>query len=345
MKKIISRLLFISMVAFFYSCSSKKESEQGNVLRGNAQGTTFSIKYYGEELVEVQDSVSQILEVMDQNFSLWRDSSIISRWNVLEGEMSLPYSGHFEKLIQKSKEINVFTSNAFDPTLHPVISAWGFSRKKGMKPTKEEIDSLLKLSNFSDWTYPSASKEGAMEQITLKETSGSLDLNAIAQGYTVDVLSDYFTRNGRIDHFIEVGGETITQGLKPKNKKWIITIDKPFGKNLEHIAQDTVFISNKALVTSGNYRKTVEINGKKYSHTIDPSTGYPVDHQLLSATVIANECADADAYATAFMVMGVEKTIEFLKATNYVDGVYLIYEENFEMKTYISDGFKKYLKP
>ena len=347
-KNFAAGLLFFLMVALFYSCQNsadnKISSPIATELTGNTQGTTFYIKFLDHDLEGVQDSVKDILQELDRCFSLWRDDSELVMMNNSETEI---YSIHdpanyFKEVFDYSKEVYNHTSGAFNPALHPLISSWGFSRKKGITPSQNQIDSLLNLCNFDAWRYQDYATKNARD---IKIDKGSLDFNAIAQGYTVDVLGRFLKRNGIDDFFIEVGGETLTSGLKPGDFKWVIAIDKPIEKLSDRAAQDTVYLTNKALVTSGSYRKYVEIDGKKYSHTLNPKTGFPSRNQLLSVSVIMDDCAGADAYATAFMVMGKDKTISFLKEHEFIDGVYLIFEEAGELKTFVSEGFKPYLSP
>ncbi len=347
-KKIILGLLFLSIVALFCSCLDRQPKNAGPViteLSGNTQGTTFYIKYLNKELIGVSDSVKNILDEIDRCFSLWRDDSELVLMNTKKDQFySINDSkGYFREVFDYSDKIYAKTQGAFNPALHPLISSWGFSRKKGIIPDSNQIDSLLSLTHFENWRYEE--KSSGKEEDKIKTGQGSLDFNAIAQGYTVDVLGRFLKNNGIDDFFIEVGGETLTSGLKHGDNKWVVAIDKPIENLSKRAAQDTVYLTNKALVTSGSYRKYVEIDGKKYSHTLNPETGYPSRNQLLSVSVIMDDCAGADAYATAFMVMGKEKTIAFIEAHKFIDGVYLIYEESGELKTYISEGFRPFLEP
>jgi len=347
-KKITVGLLFLSMVALFCSCQNSQSNISEPIiteLSGNTQGTTFYIKYLNKELIGVSDSVKNILDEIDRCFSLWRDDSELVTMNKMKNHFYLlnDPKRYFREVLEYSEDIYTKTHGAFNPALHPLISSWGFGRKKGIAPDQNQIDSLLKLTNYGDWKYEAMSSE--KPGIKIKTGKGSLDFNAIAQGYTVDVLGRFLKNNGIDDFFIEVGGETLTSGLKHGGNKWVIAIDKPIENLSERTAQDTVYLTNKALVTSGSYRKYVEIDGKKYSHTLNPETGYPSRNQLLSVSVIMDDCAGADAYATAFMVMGKEKTISFLEKHQFISGVYLIYEEDGELKTYISEGFKPFLRP
>ena len=180
-----------------------------------------------------------------------------------------------------------------------------------------------------------------MLYFTKKDKRVKLDFNAIAQGYAVDVLAEFIREKGYSNFYIELGGEVYVSGLNRENQKWKIGIDTPVSSSKERSISEVLSISNEAIATSGNYRKFYEVKGKKYAHTIDPKTGLQVTHNLLSATVIAKDCATADGFATAFMVMGKEKTIAFLKQNRDLGlTVYLIYNEKGSMKSYASDSSK-----
>lgn len=342
-------LLFFLMVALFYSCDNfqdrKNTGSISTVLTGKTQGTTYYIKFLDVKMNGASDSVQNILAEIDRCFSLWRDDSELVMMNNLNDGIYIIQdpANYLREVFDYSKEIHAYTNGAFNPALHPLISSWGFSRKKGVELDPHQVDSLLSLTNFEDWNYSKLPKNNKGGKV--KTGNGSLDFNAIAQGYTVDVIGRFFKKNGIENFFIEVGGETLTSGKKHGDFKWVVAIDKPISNLQERGTQDTVYVSDKALVTSGSYRKFIEIDGKKFSHTISPETGYPARNQLLSVSVIMDDCAAADAYATAFMVMGKEKTISFLEEYKFIDGVYLIYEEESELKTYVSEGFKAYLKP
>ena len=358
-KKFIG-LLFIGIVALFFTCSSPNSSgseitEGSNEatenpffeIKGKAQGTTYYIKYYGKEITSAADSILGILNEVDRCFSLWRDDAELVRLNSSKAksiDLEDP-KNYFKELFAMSKNVYRSTEGSFNPALHPLISAWGFSRKKGITLDSIRIDSMLALTEFDNWKLIVPDEGNSGTATFEKPQFGSLDFNAIAQGYTVDLLGDFLRGNEVKNFFVEVGGETLTSGKKSGDNKWVVALDKPVEMKEKRILYDTIYISDKALVTSGNYRKFIEIDGKKYSHTINPDNGYPSENQLLSVSVIMDNCAMADAYATAMMVMGKEKSIVFAEEKSSIEGIYLIYEEDGEMKDFISEGFLPYLNP
>ncbi len=285
-------------------CSRKAEFIR---ISGGTQGTSFSIicgREHGLTQDLVYKGVSRILTDIDNSLSVYNDSSIISRMNRNENVIADRY---FEEVFNLSQKISELTGGTFDITVGPLVRAWGFGPDAQKRFSTEKLDTLMALVGF---------KKVRLENGRLIKDNPSiiLDVNAIAQGYTVDVIGRYFDSLGVKSYLIEVGGEVRVKGTK-NGKMWRIGIDRPFDNNLVPGAdlQAVIELNDRALATSGNYRKFYEENGVKYSHTIDPLTGYPVRNRLLSATIIADECAVADAIATASMVMGHEKAIEFIE--------------------------------
>ena len=341
-KSILIGLLFVGIVAFFYGCRIEdKHSERAKKsiipyeLSGKAQGTSYSIKYYSKEEIDLRDTLAIIFEEIDRCFSLWRDDSEIVRLNTAENSYELyDPKGYFAEVFKLSKEIHRSSNGAFNPALHPLISAWGFSKRSGIRPTENQIDSLITLCSFDPWN---------MKDNYIQKEQGSIDFNAIAQGYTVDELAGALERFRITDYFIEVGGETRVKGEKPNGEKWRIGIDKPLAGN-ERAIQEVLTITDKAIVTSGSYRKFIEIDGRKYAHTINPASGYPAMNSLLSVTLIMDNCARADANATAMMVMGLEEAIDFAENLDGLEAFYFIYDDGGKFKTYESIHLKDYLK-
>ncbi|MEZ4903257.1 MAG: FAD:protein FMN transferase [Spirosomataceae bacterium] len=288
-------LLIIFAVAVFASCQHKP---QYTYLEGEAQGTTFRIVYEGTQ--DLSSSVDSLFRVIDHSMSLWDSTSIISKLNA--NQTGVKADLHFALVFQKSQQIAKITEGAFDITVGPLVKTWGFSYKKGLPfPTQKQTDSLLKLIDYRKVRLENGIFIKANPHI-------EIDFNAIAQGYTVDVMADFLKSNNSQNYLVEIGGEVRAQGKNEKGQLWKIGIDKPTNQEASgRPLQAVVALNNKSLATSGSYRKFVERNGKKYSHAIDPKTGLPITHQLLSISVIANDCMTADAYATAFLVMGLEK--------------------------------------
>lgn len=329
-------LLFTALL----SCNNSENTTQIGFW-GEAQGTTYSIKYHGIDVVNHQHEIDSILSEIDQSMSTYLSSSLISQINYSTGSVTI--DNFFSEVFSRSQEINVITKGAFDPTVKPLVDAWGFGAKKRDSLAPVLVDSLLKFVGMSKFRL---SVNGDTFSISKLNSMAQLDFNGIAQGYSVDVLSDFLLSRNILNHLVEIGGEVITKGVNSEGEKWKVGIDRPIAKRDADKLQAIVKLENKALATSGNYRNFYIKNGKKYSHTIDPTTGYPVDHNLLSATVVTDDCMSADAFATAFMVFGVDKTIEFIAENEQLEiMVYLIYaNESGALKTYISEGLKEVLE-
>jgi thiamine biosynthesis lipoprotein len=260
--------------------------------------------------------MDSLLKAFDQTASSWEDSSVISRIN--RNEPGAITNADFNRIFGQAKRIWKESDGAFDITVGSLVNAWGFGFKNKSIITDSLIDSLLTLVNF----------EGiSLDGNTVVKTDPriQIDFNAIAQGYSVDLLGGFLESKGISNYLIDIGGEVLAKGRKPNGTPWIVGIEKPAGDaEAARVVKARLEIENKAIATSGNYRKFFEENGIKYAHTIDPKTGYPAQHTLLSATVIADSASIADAYATALMVMGLDKAKAFLAKKPEL-GAYLIF--------------------
>lgn len=305
-----------------------KEMEY-KTIDGFAQGTTFHIAYSPDIPDSLESFVNEILNRIDTSLSVYNDSSIISKLN--RGE-SVEMDSLFINVFNRSKEIYEISNGAFDISGAPLFDAWGFGFKNRIHVTQRDIDSIL--------TFVGMDKVKIENGVLVKRDKRlSLNANAIAQGYSSDVIAGEFDKLGIKNYLIEVGGEIYCKGVNSKGKNWTIGIDKPIDGNMikgENL-QDILSLTGKGLATSGNYRKFYEEGGEKYSHTIDPKTGYPVKHSLLSATVIAVDAMTADALATFFMVVGLDKTKEFLGKNTGIDA-YLVYADGEKFKVYKTKG-------
>jgi len=302
-------------------------------LEGNAQGTTWHISYFSDDNTDHTTAIDSILKKIDTSMSTWIPVSIISRIN--KNDSTVLVDQYFIDVFNRSMEVSEKTDGLFDVTVGPLVNAWGFGFTKKANVDSVMIDSLLHFVGYKMIKLEGNTLIKAKPQIML-------DFNAIAQGYTVDVLSKYLESEGISNYLVEVGGELKAKGKKDK-EAWKIGIDKP-GDNTTSTRELEAVISlhNKALATSGNYRKFYEEGGQKFSHIIDPRTGYPAKQNLLSATVIAEDGITADAYATAFMVMGLERSKQFLAANENLNlEVYFIYDDKGSWKTYASETLKQ----
>src|SRR5450759_4127788 len=301
--KLLSVLLLLALVTS--ACKNKKPVFAN--FTGFTQGTTYSIVYDNRKNIspeELKLKVEKILHDFDMSLSIYLDSSIISKIN--RNEEVVPDS-FFIEVFNKSVLISEMTAGAFDITVGPLVKAWGFGPDEHKSFTEEKRDSLMKFVGMG--------KVSLINGRLIKSDPGMyLDVNAIAQGYSVDVICRYFDNLGILNYLVEIGGEVRAKGNKA-GALWRIGIDKPEDNNMSpgQTLQGIIKITDKAVSTSGNYRKFYIEEGIKYSHEIDPKTGYPAKNTLLSATIIADDCAMADGIATAAMVMGKEKTIRFLE--------------------------------
>lgn len=326
---------FWAIVLFFLVACGNKKPRAVFEYNGYAQGTTFHI-IYDQASGNLNPAIDSLFKAIDQSMSLYDSSSIICKVN--KHSDSTEVDEHFRKVFEKSEFIYKETEGAFNPAIYPLVKFWGFGAEKFQKPSFNDsliIDSLLKHIDFSSVSI----KKNQGKYILIKnDPKVQLDFNAIAQGYTVDCISELFDKKGIMNYMIEIGGETRCKGVNKTNEPWRVGIDKPIEDPTTRELMAIANISDLSLATSGSYRKFYEKNGMKYSHTIDPKTGYPVSHHLISASVFTSNCAEADAYATAFMVMGTDKTKKFLESKNDM-GVYLIYTDyKGEWETFLSES-------
>lgn len=334
----------------FNSCTEEKHKHFPQLryeIMGEAQGTTYNIVYFTDETVIAKSAIDSILDAIDLAASIWVESSIISRFNNSSDSIfEVPVgSRFFTDNFSLSKEVYNNTNGAYNPTVGELVNAWGFGFKNREKMDSIKVDSLLQSVGFSESEMNLVLSNGSTFIKKLNPNT-QLDFNGIAQGYSVDVLAEYFKSQGIFNYMIEVGGELLANGRKSNGSYWKIGIDKPVDSNLKRVLAATLKLDNISVATSGNYRKFYESDGIRYAHTIDPKTGFPVQHSLLSATVVMQNCGLADAYATSFMVMGTEKAIEFIETKPELGiEVYLIYsDENGGMQTYFSDGLEDMLE-
>lgn len=298
---------------------------------GQIFGTTYHITYQSDK--DLHREILQRLQLVDQTFSTFNDESIISKINRNE---PVKLNQMFIEVFDLAKTVSKDTHGAFDITVAPLVNVWGFGFKSGTPPTKAVIDSLRHLTG-----YEKVKLIGS--KVRKQDPRIMLDCSAIAKGYGSDVVAQYLRSRDVENFMIEIGGEIVVQGNSDKRLPWKIGVTKPTDDSTQvnNELQTVLNVTNTAMATSGNYRRFYYKNGKKYAHTIDPKTGYPVQHNILSATVLANTCAKADAYATSFMVLGLEKTQQVLQ--HHPDlMVYLIYADGQgKNKVWYSPSLKK----
>jgi thiamine biosynthesis lipoprotein len=291
------------------------------------------VTYFDNQNRDFQSALDSLLKEFDQSVSVYQPNSIVSKVNRNEDiELDEWFIDNFNLSQQVSKE----TDGAFDLTIAPIANVWGFGTfQKPDSVNHHLIDSLKQIVDYR--------KVSVFNKRLIKEDSRiMLNFNAVAQGFAVDVMGEFLQSQGIENFLIDLGGEIYAKGSKPNGDPWKIGIEIPEDGAEERFYNRIVSLKDEAVATSGNYRKFYELDGVKYAHSLNPKTGYPVRHSLLSTTVIAPTAGEADAYATAFMVMGVDATLEFIKSKPNLK-VYLMYDDAGEIKTAMSPNFEKYI--
>jgi thiamine biosynthesis lipoprotein len=330
-KSRIYPLILIIAVFIVWKIRDSKKSEWIS-FEGQTMGTTYSIKYESKSGTNLQPQIDSILANFNLSLSTYIYNSEISRFN--RDTVLYPDLPYFIPVMERSALINKETNGAFDPTIMPLVNAWGFGPDNTSLPDSASVDSLMQFIGFD--------KVGFDEKRIWKTKQGvQLDFSAIAKGYGVDVVGNYLKEKDHQNYFVEIGGEVVVSGINDKGTLWRLGVEDPTKELFERTPKAIVELDNKGMATSGNYRNYYVKEGRKFAHTIDPSTGFPIEHSLLSATVFAPDCMTADAYATAFMVMGLDKAKEILENIEALEA-FLIYSDNEgQLRTYSSEGTEK----
>ena len=311
------------------SCQTHKP--QKIVLQGLAQGSYYAITYYDSLNRNFQTEIDSIFNIVDQSVSLWNDSSIISKVNRNE---PVKLNQIFIDNFNIAQQASALSDGYFDATISPLVAAWGFSYKNGDGITPQLVDSLKQLVNYKAVHIENGN-------IVKENPNITLDFNAIAQGYTSDMIAEFLSSKGIGSFLVDTGGEIMARGCKPDGSSWIVGIEKPAANwDSERTVQERIYLRDKGLVTSGSTRKYVERNGKRYSHCIDPKTGYPVEHNVLSVTVIAENSVWADALASICMVMGLEKSLPIIESLDGVEAYYISSNSQGELEIFATEGFR-----
>ena len=301
---------------------------------GEKYSTFYSVTYKSE--VDLSDSIATLLDEFDYSLSPFNKNSIIAAIN--NNDTSARADELLKDVITLSQQVYKVTSGAFDPTISPLVNAWGFGFKKDKFPNQIEVDSLKTFVGMDKITL------AADGRVIKANTNTTLNFSAIAKGYIVDLVAKYLDKKGVTDYLVNIGGEINCKGVNPKGEEWRIGVDKPEESNKGGDIHSILQLSDKSLATSGNYRKFKQEESQKVWHIIDPRTGYPTQARVLSATVIANDCAIADAYATALMVLGVEEGISIIDADSTLEAMFICPGDTAQYNIYYSKGFKQNLK-
>ena len=338
------KALFRYCIIFIYSfllsaCVSTTQPSAKKYVTDNGRvfGTFYQIKYASNGK-DVKTEYLAALAAVDTALSTFNKQSTITRVNLSPDSVLLTDKDSlFIKVYNKACEISTITNGAFDITVAPLVNAYGF----GFDPDRSTPDSVLaELRNYVGWKKVSLSPVGYIKK---ENPNIKLDASAIAKGFGSDVVARVLRQNGINDFMVEVGGEVVCSGVNDKGKVWSIGINKPIeDSTMQHTneLQRVVQLDGKALATSGNYLQYYYKNGTKYAHTIDPCSGKPVNHTLLSSSIIADDCMTADALATACMVIGVDSALSLIESLPNVEGYFIYAGNNGEYLEKHTNGFK-----
>jgi len=312
------------------SCGPVERPPRMITIRGVVFGTYYTITYFDQEGRVFQEEIDSLFADFNRSLSFYDPESLLSRINRNEETLTDDY---FRTVFLRSMEISEETSGAFDATVFPLTSAWGFGYLEAADIEPEKVDSLLEFVG-----YQKAGLENG--HVVKQDPRVQFDFNAIAKGYAADVIGRYLDAQHIDSYMVEIGGDLVAGGAKPDGSKWRIGLEVPAEK-----AGDLqewhyfVEVENTGLATSGDYRRYRIVDGQRVSHTIDPATGYPVQHRLMSVSVFAPDAMSADAYATAFMVMGLDDALAFVEDRAHLEG-YFIFFDNGRYGHHISSGLE-----
>lgn len=332
------RLFWLALVglAFFVSCS---HAPQQIAVSGETMGTTYHIRYVSanprHEADKIKERVDAVLEQVNSQMSTYDLDSELSRFNQKRTTDPVVVSRSLETVVRRALEIADETDGLLDVTVGPLVNLWSFGpqQRPEVTPTAEELAAAQAATGYQHLSVENHQLQKAIPELYV-------DLSTIAKGYGVDRVARLLEQMEIHNYLVEIGGEMRMKGAKPGNKAWRIAIEKP--DNTQRAAQRIIEPGNNAIATSGDYRNYFEQDGVRYSHIIDPRTGKPIQHNLVSVTVLADTAMDADAYATALTVMGPERALEFAEQKGLA--VLLITRENGDYKEYTSTAFKPYLQ-
>lgn len=324
-------ILFVPLLFFFIS--GKKEQQQYTIT-GYAQGTDYSVKYFAADSLVGKAEIDSILVLIDSSMSLYKPYSQINKFN--NSDAGIPLDKHFSKVMKRSFEISKDTRGLFDVTVAPLVQAWGFGAKPADKfPDSAEIKTLL---TYTGMKYLRMKKD----YLGKSRPEVKVDLNGIAQGYSVDVLADHLIRRGIRSFVVEVGGELRIRGPKPDGTAFRIGIEGPSPvANAAPVMKHVVALNEGAITTSGNYRKFIQNGSKKITHLIDPKSGYPLENTMVSVTVYAKDAMTADGYDNALMAMDMKEALAFVAARKGLEAYIIYHRPDGSVADTLSKGFKR----
>lgn len=332
----LKRILLFAIAITFLGCGPKESVKNQNW--GNALGTTYSIIYIADEELDYQQEIDSTFQVLNQSMSTYIPTSDISKIN--EGDTTIVVDEMFREVFDISTKVHAASNGYFDPTVGVLANAWGFGPGKQLNLDSLKVDSLL---SYVGWEKVKMNKDNT---ITRSNPSIRFDFNAVAKGYAIDRLGAMLDAKGIQNYLVEVGGEVLAKGTNlVSGNEWTVGIDDPqveTGRQLKRI----VTLKDRAMASSGNYRKfrVDPETGEKYVHTIDPKTGYTKNSNVLATSVVANTCAVADAFATSFMAMDLEKSKEILKQHDELEAYIIYLDEEGHTQEFFTEGFTALVK-
>ncbi len=326
-------LVFFSSLCFI-SCGGNSSHMVRNESSGGALGTSYNLIYLSQEKLDLQKQVDSVFDAINHSLSTYIPASDISKIN--KGDSTLVVDHMFKEVFELSREVYGATNGYFDPTVGTLVNAWGFGPGEQIQMDSTRVDSLLQYVGFNKVEL---TKENKIEK---SSPNIYFDFNAIAKGYSIDRLAKLMDTHGIDNYLLEVGGELVAKGQNQiKKKPWIVGIDDPSMENTRKL-KTTIRLQDKALASSGNYRHFREdpVTGIKYVHTIDPITGFTKNANTLAATVLADNCAKADAYATSFMAMDLNQVLKLLTLSQELDAYIIFIDEKGETHEFMTPGFE-----
>ena len=325
--------ILIASLVLLFSCTDKK---QYLLYQGEVHGTFFHITYQSSEDLSLE--IDSVFKVFNASLNNYDPNSLISKINNNE---EVETDSLFRAMFYKAQEVYEKSDGVFDISVAPIVNEWGFGwvkKDKNSIPDSSSIENLLPFVGMDKWKI--------VDNKVVKEfPEAKLISNAIAKGQSVDFVANFLISQGVENFLVEIGGEIVCKGKNPKGEIWKIGIDKPIEDEVYENRENQIIInvSDRAIATSGNYRQFIESGSKKYAHTINPKTGYPEENELLSVTVIASDCMTADAYATAFMASGLEKSKQILEKNNSIDAYFIYHDSLNNVYDYYTKNFEQYI--
>lgn len=320
----------IISICLLFSCSQQSKNKNAISFSGFTQGTTYNITIVDDSILVSQLEIDQLLAEFDTVLSTYIDESYITQLNNSKDAYSfVDKHAFFKNCYHSAKRIYINSNGLFDPSVYPLVKAWGFFKKEELIPTQSHIDSIKQFIGFEEGVNFDIQFSNDSVSFHKKDARYKLDFNGIAQGYSADVIADFLEKKGYKDYYVEIGGEIRVKGQNKENENWKIGIDTPTDSNSneEQNVLTTIDVTDCGIATSGNYRNYFKKDGKKYGHILNPTSGYPTNSDISSVTVIAPSAALADGYATVFYLLGKEGTLNFLSKHTELK-VILVYMDN-----------------